>query len=131
MEGNSREGKMLSDGGWVGWVELGGTDENSGLNIELCTGWVGGNITAGDFGGLELGGLLRGVKGLAALRAVLVVLPLLGGKTALLLGTCSVPLAVSWVLGQAFTGGFLATSFWSAILTETKNCWSETRKVAR
>ena len=57
---------------------------------------------------------------MAALRAVLVVLPLLGGKTALLLGTCSVPLAVCWVLGQAFTGGFLATSFWSAILTNTK-----------
>ena len=71
---------------------------------------MGGNITAGDFGGLrgcgtrglELGGLLRGVRGLAALRAVLVVLPLLGGKTALLLGTCSVPLAVCWVLGGSF-----------------------------
>ena len=102
------------------------------MDIELCTGWVVGIVTAGDLAdlrgcatagdlrGLELGGLLRGVMGLAALRAVLVVLPLLGGKTALLRGTCSVPLAVCWVPGQAFTGGFLATSFWSAILTNTK-----------
>ena len=123
---------------------VGGTDNTSGLNTELCsTGWVGGNITAGDLGGprgcgttrdltgLELGGLLRGVRGFAALIAVLVVLPLLGGKTALLLGTCSVPLAVCWVPGQAFTGGFLATSFWSAILTITKTAGSETEEVAR
>ena len=43
------------------------------MDIELCTGWVGGIVTAGDLAdlrgcatagdlrGLELGGLLRGV----------------------------------------------------------------------
>jgi hypothetical protein len=35
--------------------------------------------------------------------AVFVFLPLVGGKTALLLGTCSVPLALGWVLGHALT----------------------------
>ena len=76
-------------------------------------------------------GLLRGDRGLAALRAVFVFLPLGGGKTALLLGTCSVPLALTWVLEEAFTGGFLSTFFWSAILTGTGDCWSEVRKIDR
>ena len=38
-------------------------------------------------------GYFGGVRGLAAFKAVLVVLPLFGGNTAPLLDTCTVPLA--------------------------------------
>ena len=73
-------------------------------------------------------GLVRGVRGFAALRAVFVFLPLGGGKTALLLCTCSVPLALGWGMEEALTGGFLSAFFWSAILTNTRDCWAEVRE---
>ena len=101
---------------------------------EDCPGWVGGIGTAGDLGGLEgctgpgWTGLVKGVRGFAALRAVLVFLPLGGGKTALLLGTFSVPLALGWVMEEALTGGSFSAFFWSAILTGTGDCWSGVRE---
>ena len=52
-----------------------------------------------------------GVKGLAALTAVPVSLPLFGGSTALLLDTYTVLLARGWVLEQIITGVSLPTLF--------------------
>ena len=48
-------------------------------------------------------------------------LPLEGGKITLLLFTCTLPLARSWVLGQVFTGGVLVSfqAYPSTVLKRT------------
>ena len=111
----AEETTLFNSATWTGWV--GGTRS-------CCSGWVGANC-----GWTELRwvGLFLGVRGLAAFIAVLVFLPLLGGNTALLLDTCTVPLAWGWVLGQVITGSFLTTFSESAILNDKEyqlvRCW--------
>ena len=76
----------------------------------IWTGWVG-----------WLEGIFSVGRGRAALWAVLVcLLDLNSGRSLLLLGAWTLPLACRWVLVEVLAGEVFLPFFWSAILTGLK-----------